>query len=67
MDTGKLDVFADGIDFYLAVLGHGVHLDFLGVLDKFADDNGMLFADVGCQTQEALELFGIGAYIHGGA
>ena len=67
MDTGKLDVLGDGVGHDLAVAGHGVHLDFLGVLDKLRHHDGMVLADVGSQLEEALELIIVGADIHGSA
>ena len=67
MDTSKLDVLGDGVGHDLAVAGHGVHLDLLGVLDKLRHHDGMVLADVGSQLEEALELIVVGADIHGSA
>ena len=61
----KLDVLRDGIGQYFTVACHGVHLNLLGVLDETTDHHGMVFRDVGRQLEEALELFLVGADVHG--
>ena len=65
VNTSKLDMLADGIGQYFAVLGDSVHLYLLGMLDKFAHHHGMVYAHIGRQLQELLQLVLIGAYIHG--
>ena len=42
MHAGKLDVLRYGIDLYLTVLGHGIHLYFLGKLNELGDNDRML-------------------------
>ena len=64
MDTGKLDVLADGIGDNLTVLGHGIHLHLLGMLNELAHHHGMVFRHIGCKTEEAFQLVFVGTYIH---
>ena len=47
MDARIFDVLADGVGDDFAVLRHGVHFYFLGILDKLADDDGMFLGHVG--------------------
>ena len=64
MHTGIFNVFTDGICEYLPVVCDGVHLDFLGVFDEAADNDGVLAGDFRCQTQKAVEFLVVGAYVH---
>ena len=41
VNTGKLDMLADGIGQYLSLLGDSVHLYLLSMLDKLAHHHGM--------------------------
>ena len=65
MYTGKLDVLTDGVGDNLAILGHGIHLYLLGVLDEAAHHYGVLLRYVGSEVEEALQLILVGAYVHG--
>ncbi len=55
----------DGIHLYLAILRHGIHLDFLGILDKLRHNDRMLLGHICRQTQEAFKLLIVAAHIHG--
>ena len=65
--AGKLDVLGDGVGDDFAVLCHGIHLHLLGVLDELAHHHGVFLRYVGRQLEEALQLFLVGADVHGGA
>ena len=65
VDTGKLNVLTNGISHDFSLLSHAIEVYFLGMLNKLADDHGMILTHVGCQFQEALEFFAIGTHIHG--
>ena len=67
MHAGKLDVLGNGVGDDFAVLCHGVHLHLLGVLDELAHHHGVFLRYVGRQLEEALQLFLVGADVHGGA
>ena len=56
VNTGKLDVLADGVCQYVAVLGHGVHLYLLGMLDKLRHYHGVILRHIGGQLQKSLQL-----------
>lgn len=64
--SGKFNVFADGVEYDFALLGDGIKFDFFGFLNKLGDNNRVLLADIGGQTEEALKLFGVGTDVHGG-
>ena len=64
MDTCKLDVLGDSIGQNLAILGHSVHLNLLGMLDELRHDNGMILRHVGRQLEETLQLVFVRADIH---
>ena len=59
VNTGKLDVLADGVGQYFAVFGHGIHLYFLGMFDETTHHHGVVFADIGSQLQETFKLFAV--------
>ena len=59
VNTGKLDVLADGVGQYFSVFGHGIHLYFLGMFDETTHYYGMVFADIGGQLQETFKLFAV--------
>ena len=65
MNSGKLDVFRNGIGNDFAVTGHRIHLHFLRILHKLGDDHGVLLRDICRKTQEAFQLLLVGADIHG--
>ena len=65
MNTGKLNMFRNGISQYLAVLGHSIHLNLLGMFNELGNDNRMVLADVGCQLEEAFQLVLVRADVHG--
>ena len=60
-------MLGDGVGDDFAVLCHGVHLHLLGVLDELAHHHGVFLRYVGRQLEEALQLFLVGADVHGGA
>ena len=53
MHAGELDMLADCIGDDLAMVGDGIHLDLLGMLDKLRHDHGVVLGHVGCELQEA--------------
>ena len=56
VNTGKLDMLADGIGQYLSLLGDSVHLYLLGMLDKLAHYHWVVLAHVSRQLEESLQL-----------
>lgn len=67
MYSGKFDMFTDGIEDDFALLSDGVKLNLFGLFDELGDHHRVLLADVGGQTKETLEFFGVGADVHCGA
>ena len=65
MNTGKLDVLADGIGYDFTVFCHSIHLNFLVVFVELAHHHRVLLADVGSQLEETFQLFLVGADVHG--
>jgi hypothetical protein len=65
MNTGKLNMLGYRISQNLPVFGHGIHLYFLGMLDKTAHDNRMIFRYIGSQFKKTIKLFCIRANVHG--
>ena len=65
MNSGKLDVFTDGVGNDFTILCHGIHFYFFGMFDELAHYYRMLLGYVGSQLQEAFQFFLVGAYVHG--
>ena len=65
MNPSKLDVFTDGVSKYLTILGHGIHLNLLGMLNELGDNNGVVFAHISGQLEKAFQLVTVGADVHG--
>ena len=53
MDASELDMLADRIGDDFAMIGDGIHLDLLGMLDKLRHDHGVVLGHIGCELQEA--------------
>ena len=56
MNTSKLDVLRDSIGDDLTILGYGIHLNLLGMLDKLAHYHWVVLAHVSRQLEESLQL-----------
>ena len=65
MNTGKLYMFRNGISQYLAVPGHSIHLNLLGIFNELGDDNRMILADISSQLEEAFQFVLVRADVHG--
>ena len=60
-------MLTDSVCHNFAILCHGIHFHFLGVLDELAHHYRMLFRYIGSQFQETFQFFLIRTYIHGGS
>ena len=56
VNTSKLDVLRDSIGDDLTILGYGIHLNLLGMLDKLAHYHWVVLAHVSRQLEESLQL-----------
>ena len=65
MYTSKLDVLRDSVCDNLTILGNGIHLNLLGMLDELAHYNRVVLANVGSQLEESLQLVLVRANVHG--
>ena len=66
MDAGVLDVLDDRRGHDLALVGHGVELDFLGVHDELRDDDRILGGYPGGPLEIALQVAFVENDAHGG-
>lgn len=66
MHPGVFDVFRHGVDDQASLVGHGVDIDFLCVVDELGDDNGVIRRDVGGSRQEVIHGGFVPYNVHGG-
>ena len=65
MDTGKLDMFGDGVLDHFAIHGYRVEFYLFRPLQEFGNNYRIFFGNLGCQVQEFDHLLLTVAYVHG--
>ena len=65
MDTGKLDMFGDGVLDHFAIHGYRVEFYLFRPLQEFGNNYRIFLGNLGCQVQEFDHLLLTVAYVHG--